>query len=188
MNRKIYGLMVGLLGATLAFGLGACNGDESEDGQREGQRGAQRGAQRSTTEITMQTLAGDWGFDTEEVRSSFRSMMEAELAETSDSAAQEQSRAVMEREMGRLAESMGEARLTLNADGSVSGVSRNRSGEIQNATGSWSLDNRNFSMTIQADDSPEEAVDGRVVDIDSIEINFDDSGDEPVVVLLRRRS
>jgi hypothetical protein len=192
MNRKIGRLTVGLTAATLALGLGAC-GKSDRDGDREREPGSRaQERQRTTTEITMATLAGDWGFDPEEMRASFRDQMEQDLAAIEDPAQREQMRAQMQMfeqmMMGPLIEAISGTVVSLNADGTMTATLVDAEGNPETATGVWTLDGRDVTLTAGADEGPKEDLKGRVIDIDTMEMTLEDIGESGVMARLRRKS
>ncbi|MCC5785829.1 MAG: hypothetical protein JJU33_03905 [Phycisphaerales bacterium] len=201
MNRKLNGLCIGLTSAMLAFGLGACGKSDREgDGNREGEQAAAEAGERGsraqerpapTTEITMASLAGDWGFDAEEIRTALREQMEAELDEIEDAAEREQARAMMQMfeqgMMDAMVEGLTGMTITLNADGSMAASGVDLDGEPDTARGTWTLDDRKVTMTAASGDGPDEAVEGRVIDRNTIEVDFDEIGESGVWFKLRRK-
>lgn len=193
MNRKMGRLTAGLMAATLAVSLGACGKKERDGEQREGQQGARaQERQRNTTEISMSSLAGEWGFDPEEMRAAFRDQMEQDLAAIEDPAQREQMRAQMQMfeqmMMGPMIEAISGTIVTLNADGTMTATLVNPEGDSETASGVWTFDGRDVTLSAGADGEPKEDLKGRVIDIDTMEVNLEDIGESGVMARLRRRS
>ncbi len=193
MNRKMGRLTAGLMVATLAVSLGACGKKEREGEQREGQQGSRtQERQRTTTEITTATLAGEWGFDPEEMRQAFRDQMEQDLAAVEDPAQREQMQAEMrmfeQMMMGPMVEAISGTVVTLNADGTMTATLINPEGDSETASGVWTFDGRDITLSAGADGEPRDDLKGRVIDIDTIEVNIEDIGDSGVMARLRRRT
>ncbi|MCC5785830.1 MAG: hypothetical protein JJU33_03910 [Phycisphaerales bacterium] len=175
MNRTIATLAAGLLGAGLF--LGACGG-EREGEQREGQR--------TTAEVTMATLAGEWGFDTEELRESIRRAVEADYRVPGMPAGQTPELEPGDIEMiGQMTDELATIRLTLQADGSMTIAGESMTGDGESDQGVWELRNRNIRIAI---DDEGETVRGRVIDTDTIELDLEDLADFEIKVMLRKQS
>lgn len=181
MNRKMGRLTAGLMAATLAVSLGGCGG-EREGEQREGQRGAQR----TTTEITMATLAGEWGFEAQELREAIRRGVKAEYRVPGMPADQAPELVPEDIEViDMMTEELSSVRFTLNADGTMTVVGENLAGGDEREDGTWELNNRNILIKIRDLGEP---INGRVIDNDTMEIDFEDIGDFDLKVMLRRQS
>ncbi|TVS00494.1 MAG: hypothetical protein EA423_11540 [Phycisphaerales bacterium] len=175
MNRTITTLAAGLLGTGLF--LGACGGE------REGEQGE---GQRTTAEVTMAALAGEWGFQTEELREAIRRGVEADYRVPGMPAGQTPDLQPEDIEViDMMTEELATIRLTLQADGSMTIVGESMTGGAESDEGAWELRNRNILIMIDEDDEP---IRGRVIDTDTIEIDLEDLADFEVKAMLRRRS
>ena len=175
MNRTKITLTAGLLGAGLF--LGACGG-EREGEHREGQR--------TTAEVTMATLAGEWSFQTEELREAIRRGIEADYRVPGMPADQTPELRPEDIEViDMMTEELATIRLILQADGSMTIAGESLTGDAEPDEGAWELRNRNILITIDEDDEP---IRGRVIDTDTIEIDLEEITDFQVKAMLRRRS
>ncbi len=175
MNRTMLTLASGLLGAGLLFG--GCGGE------REGE---QRESPRTTTELTMASLAGDWGFETQELREAIRGGVEAEYRLPGMPAGQTPEIVPEDIEMiDQMTEELATIRLTLRADGTLTIAGESGAGGGESDEGAWELRNRNILITI---DDGAERIRGRVIDTDTIELDLEDLAELEVRAMLRRRS
>lgn len=180
MNRTMLTLAGGLLGAGLLFG--GCGG-EREGEQREGQRETRR----TTAEITMASLAGEWGFEAQELREAIRRGIEADYRVPGMPADQAPELVPEDIEaIDMMTEELATVILTLNADGTMSIAGESLTGNHEHEEGAWQLRNRNILISL--DDDDDDPIPGRVIDTDTIEIEFDDFGDFSMNLMLRRRS
>lgn len=183
MNRTIRRTVSVLAGVLVAVGVGACADQERTAQTRHNAEPELR------TDLTMDDLAGEWRFDPQEAEAAIIEQVEANIAAIDDREARREVRSRLPELTQPAIDALTGVRVTLHADGTLRSTSVDEQGRQEELEGSWTLDGGVVVFSVRSPDRFDEDVSAAlVIDSETMEINVGESDEEPMVLLLRKRS
>ncbi len=172
-----------LAGVLVAFGFGACADQERAAETRHAAEPELR------TDLTMDDLAGEWRFDPEEAESAIVEQVEASIAEIEDREARRRTQAMLQELTQPAIDALTAVTVTLYPDGTLRSTSVDEQGRQEELEGSWTLEGGVVVFSVRTPDRFDGDVSAAlVIDAETMEINVGESDEEPMVLLLRKRS